>query len=428
MRKYLLLSVVLLFAAGVSGQDGNSPAYKTLKAFSKWYAIDAPDSIYGLFGDELKRALPAENWRQLFPRIKGSLGVIGEFVPEGSSALYHSFLAIGSTDSTGLVLSLDSSNRIQGLHPKPKAAAASVYHTNYKVSTADGDLAGELLAPPHMGHKVPVVLIIAGSGPTDRNGNNMLGVRAAPYKLLAEELEKNGIASLRYDKRFIGESVPFRGRLDSLRFEDMLGDARACIRKLKADTGFSAVVVVGHSEGALLGSIAAREEKADRFISLSGVGEDATAVLKRQLAVSLPPQSLSMVNSWLDSLHKGHRVTVPASAPAANLFAPTSQTYLMSWFKYDPSREIARLDIPVLIIQGLTDLQVGRQDAEKLKAAAPKASLVLIDSMNHVLKDAPMDRARNIATYADEKLPLDKELVRTIIEFIKATSDSPAFR
>src|SRR5689334_12054294 len=119
MRKYLLLFVVLIYAAAVFGQDGD-PADKTLNAFSKWYAVEAPDSIYMLFSDGMKHAITVESWRQVFPRIKSSLGVIGAFTPEGSGAQYHNFVAIGEKDSMGLRLSLDSSYHIQGIFPRPK--------------------------------------------------------------------------------------------------------------------------------------------------------------------------------------------------------------------------------------------------------------------------------------------------------------------
>jgi len=417
MSKYLLF-VALLYAAGAAGQTGDPAVDKTLNAFSKYYASDATDSIYGLFNDRMKHAVTEENWRQTFPQIKSRIGSIGKFISNGKGQGYTNFIAPGTVDSMNLLLSLDSSSLIQGLFIRPGKQAGTSYHTNYKIDTDDGQLAGEMLIPPHTGRKIPVALIIAGSGPTDRNGNNIIGVKAQPYKMLAEALAKNGIATLRYDKRYVGESIGFKKKLDSLRFEDLVGDAEACIKKLKVDSNFSTVTVIGHSEGALIGTIAARKEKADGFVSLAGVGENAVSVLKRQLSTSLPPQSMATVTSWLDSLRKGYRVTVPANSPVSSLFLPTVQTYMTSWFQYDPAHEIAKLKMPVLIIQGLTDLQVTRQDAEKLKAAAPKASLVLIDSMNHVLKDAPAERSQNMAAYTNEQLPLDKELIRTIVEFI----------
>jgi len=425
MRKYSIFLAILLYAAGVFGQTGDPATDGALNAFSKYYAGNAADSIYGLFNDRMKHAVTGESWRQTFPQIKSKVGLIGKFTPNGNGQGNANFTAVGKVDSINLWLSLDSTSHIQGLFIRPGKQTSTSYHTNYKVSTDDGQLAGELLIPPHTGRKVPVVLIIAGSGPTDRNGNNVMGVKAQPYKLLAEALAKNGIATLRYDKRYVGESIGFKRALDSLRFEDLVGDAAACIKQLKADTNFSTVTVIGHSEGALIGTIAAREEKADGFISLSGVGEDAVAVLKRQLMANLPPQSMPAVTNWLDSLRKGYRVTVPANSPVSNLFLPSIQTYMTSWFQYDPAREIAKLKMPVMIIQGLTDLQVTRQDAEKLKAAAPKASLVLIDSMTHVLKDGPAERGQNLATYTNEQLPLNKKLIQTVVEFI---SDLPASR
>lgn len=401
MRKFPFLLVMVLLAAGVSGQGGNSPADKTLQAFSKWYAVDAADSIYGLFNDMMKSKVTADGWKQMFPMLKATLGKIGEFRLDKRAPAYAVFVAPGTLNSLDLQLALDTAGHIGGLYNRPSAAGASIKHTNYKVATGDGELAGELLVPTFKaGHKPVVALIIAGSGPTDRDGNSLPVMRTDCYKMLASSLEQRGIASLRYDKRFIGESSNFTEAIDSVRFEDYVNDARACIRRLKADTNFSSVVVIGHSEGSLIGAIAAREEKAAGFVSLAGAGVPAEVILRRQLGQS--GLAGAGVERALDSLKKGN------------------ERYIASWNRYDPAVEFAKLKMPLLIIQGLTDLQVSRVDAEKLKAAAPKGKLVLIDSMNHVLKDAPADRAQNIATYNNDKLPLNQELVRTIAAFIGA--------
>jgi len=297
-------------------------------------------------------------------------------------------------------LSLDSTYRIQGIFPKQNPAR-SAYHTNYKVQTTDGSLSGELMTPERKNrYKPPVVLIIAGSGPTDRNGNSILGLYTDCYQQLAQGLNRQGIASLRYDKRWIGESMHFKGSLDSLRFEDYVNDARTCIRQLRADTNFSSVYVIGHSEGALIGAIASREEKVDGFVSLAGVGFPAEAVLRKQLAQSGLDQA--GVEKALDSLKKG------------------KELYISSWNKYDPAREIAKVKTPVMIIQGLRDLQVDRADAEKLAAAAPKAWVVYMDSMNHVLKGVPADRQVNLSTYNHPQLRLYPDLVPAIASFIRS--------
>jgi fermentation-respiration switch protein FrsA (DUF1100 family) len=401
MRKYLVFLMVASLAVRVAGQERVASYDGTLQAFSKWYASDAADSIYGMFSTQMKGVLTAEKWRELLVQIKGAVGDLDTFKPDGSIRGNNRYVAVGSKHVLVLLLVIDSNFRVAGLFNRPHVKP--VYHTNYKIAVAGGELYGELLMPARgSGGKPPVVLVIAGSGPTDRDGNNPLGVKAAPYRMLAEALQQLGIASYRYDKRYAGESENFKGRMDSLRFEDYVGDAVACIRRLKADTAFSRVIVIGHSEGALIGAIAAREGQADGFVSLAGVGEPAEAVLRRQLAQQ--GRSTAGVEKALDSLKTGN------------------EGYIASWNRYDPAREIGKLKRPVIIIQGLTDLQVGREDAEKLKAAAPKAGLVLIDSMNHVLKDAPMDRDKNIAAYGNDQLGLDKELVRSIAAFVKSVA------
>jgi len=400
MRTYLAFLLVVLIGVSAAGQDRGGSYDGTLKAFSKWYASDAADSIYGMFSTQMKGVVTPEKWRVVFVQIKGTVGDLEAFKLDVSRENYNRYGAAGSKHTLMLVLVIDSGFHVAGIFNRANSDAKPVYHTNYKIAVPGGDLHGELLVPSGVTEgKFPVVLLIAGSGPTDRDGNNPLGVKAAPYRMLAEALQRQGIASYRYDKRYVGESENFKGRMDSLRFEDYVNDAAACIRRLKADTRFSRVVVIGHSEGALIGVIAARKGQADGFISLAGVGEPAEVVLKRQLRQA--GRSGAGVEKALDSLKTGN------------------ESYIASWNRYDPAHEIGELKMPVIIIQGLTDLQAGREDAEKLKAAAPKAGLVLIDSMNHVLKDAPMDRDKNLATYGTDQLPLDKELVKRIVGFIK---------
>jgi pimeloyl-ACP methyl ester carboxylesterase len=297
---------------------------------------------------------------------------------------------------------MDGGYRIQGIFRK-QGTGKPAGMTNYKIHTPEGDLAGTLVRPFHkISRKPPVVLIIAGSGPTDRNGNSsQMGVATDCYRELADGLSMVDIASLRYDKRFVGESGGFKEPIDSLSFEDYVNDARACIRQLKADKDFSSVIVLGHSEGALIGAIAAREEKADGYISLAGAGVPAKVILLRQLE-----------RTGLDKAH--------AQKALDSLMDGSMRHYIASWNKYDPAREIARLQTRVEILQGLRDLQVDKEDAGKLSAAAPKAWLMYLDSMNHVLKTAPADRAGNLATYHDPAAHLYPGLVPVIESFIRA--------
>lgn len=262
---------------------------------------------------------------------------------------------------------------------------------------------------------IPVVLIIAGSGPTDRNGNNPMMTNNA-YQMIADSLMHYGIASVRYDKRGIGKSQAADSKESDLRFEHYINDAAAWIQLLQKDKRFSSVTVLGHSEGALIGMIAAAKAGADSYISVAGAGESADLILKRQIAKQAP-QFAETCDLIIDSLKAGHAVQT-VNPVLQSLFRPDVQPYLISWFRYDPQTEIARLAIPTLIIQGTTDLQVSTADAAMLAKAQEKAQLKIISGMNHILKDAPDDLQQNFATYNDPDLPVNRELMAAVTGFV----------
>jgi predicted alpha/beta hydrolase len=126
------------------------------------------------------------------------------------------------------------------------------------ITTSTGTLYGTQIIPTSNVPE-PVVLIIAGSGPTDRDGNNPLGGPNNSLKLLAEGLAGHGIASIRYDKRGIGESSAAGTKEVDLRFDTYVEDAALWIQQLQADSRFSSVTVIGHSEGSLIGMLATQK-------------------------------------------------------------------------------------------------------------------------------------------------------------------------
>jgi alpha-beta hydrolase superfamily lysophospholipase len=233
-------------------------------------------------------------------------------------------------------------------------------------------------------------------------------------KKLAHGLAEQHIASLRFDKRGIAESQLAAKSEEALRFEDYVNDARAWIELLKKDKRFLKVVVVGHSEGSLIGMIAANG-MADGYVSIAGAGRSADKVIKEQLG-SQPQQVIDMCFPIIDSLVAGK--TVADVNPMLNaLFRPSVQPYLISWFHYDPQLEIKKLTIPVLIIQGTNDIQVSISDANLLAVASPKAQLILVKNMNHIFRLVEGDRDANIATYSKGELPISEELVNSIALF-----------
>jgi pimeloyl-ACP methyl ester carboxylesterase len=275
---------------------------------------------------------------------------------------------------------------------------------------------------PETKEKVPIALIIAGSGPTDRNGNNPM-MTCNTYKMLSDSLTRYGIATLSYDKRMIAKS---RGEQteDELRFGDYVEDAKNWIALLSQNEQFSEIIVIGHSEGSLIGMIASENNtKVSKFISVAGVGLPADEILKEQLSKQLENQPIAIKNqifSYIDELKQGRLLeNVPLNLHT--LFRPSVQPYMISWFKYNPQDEIAKLKIPILILQGDFDIQVSENNAELLHKANPEAQKIIIKNMNHVLKNSQSMNMNEQKTdsYNNPNTPINKELVENIVAFIK---------
>jgi len=285
--------------------------------------------------------------------------------------------------------------------------------------TPTGTIYGTLELPPGRG-PFPLVVIIAGSGPTDRNGNSpLLPGKNNSLELLADGLRDRGIASVRYDKRGIGESAKAMVSEADLRFDMYADDAAAWVKQYSKDPRFTTITIVGHSEGSLLGMLAAQHSPTDGYVSLEGAGRPADQVLREQLGRQLPPALMTAANNALDTLLAGHTVANTPEALAA-LFRPSVQPYLISWLRVNPQTEIARLTIPVLIVQGTLDGQVPESDAKLLAAAQPRAKLLIIQGMNHVLKQVPADAAAQRNSYGDPSIPDAPELIDGIASFIKS--------
>ncbi|MEA2235722.1 MAG: uncharacterized protein QOC81_446 [Thermoanaerobaculia bacterium] len=297
---------------------------------------------------------------------------------------------------------------------QPSAPPASI-----AAVPSDTSIHSTLLLPKDTSKPMPVVLLISGSGPTDRNGNSrMLPGPNNSLLMLAEGLAMNGIASLRYDKRGVGESAKAIVAEADLRFETYIDDAVAFCDQLRADKRFSSVVIAGHSEGSLLGMVAAKRCRASGFISIAGAGRPAADILRTQLAGKLPPALATQSDAILKDLEAGKTTEKPPVELYA-IYRPSVQPYMISWFRYDPAKSIAALSVPVLIVQGTTDIQVSVDDAKRLAAASPKAKLLIVEGMNHVLKSVPPDKEKQAASYSDPSLMLAPDLLVSIVDFVR---------
>ena len=284
-----------------------------------------------------------------------------------------------------------------------------------------GALAGTMLRSTD--GKGPVALIIPGSGPTDRDGNNPMGVQAASYRLLAEGLAARGVTTVRADKRGMFGSSSAVSDANAVTIADYVSDTAAWVRVIREQTGASCVWLIGHSEGGLV-SLAAAQELGDLcgLVLVATPGKPMGDVIKAQLRAN--PANAPLIDAAdaaIDRLNSGQKVDVSSlPQPLLPLFNPAVQEYLISAFALDPAELAARADLPVLIVQGGKDLQVPVEDASRLKAANPSAVLEILPDANHVLKNVPGDSpADNLATYGEPNLPIAEGIVTAIANFVR---------
>lgn len=285
----------------------------------------------------------------------------------------------------------------------------------------DGTELHATLSVPDGTKRSPVALILAGSGPTDRDGNSVAGLHTDMYKKLSVALNAAGIATLRPDKRGVGLSKTTQSEA-SMTFSTLTDDAAAWIRWLNdPHNGLGKVAIIGHSEGALVGLVAVQKTLVTAYVSLAGVGENIADTLTRQLHSNpnTPPALMQEADQAIASLRVGQLVP-QVSPPLMVLFRPSVQPYLISWMQLDPPALLAKFHHPALIVQGDRDVQVRVEDARKLSAAQPKAQLSVIPGINHLLVDTPADPAGNLATYNQPQLPLNTQFIQTLTTFLKS--------
>lgn len=290
------------------------------------------------------------------------------------------------------------------------------------LETETGNIYGTLKIPSGK-NPVPLAIIVAGSGPTDRNCNQPY-MKSDSFKMLSDGLFYKGIATLCFDKRGIAESKESLKREEDVTLDTYIQDVKEWVTLLADDKRFSEITLIGHSEGSLICMVAAKENPdVSKYVSLTGAGESLDVILKKQLSERLadqPEPVKNMIFSYIDKLKAGE--TFDNVPPGLNsLFRPSVQPFLISSFRYDPRIEISRLKIPILIVGGTYDLQVATEQADMLSAANPAAEKFIIDKMNHVLKysDSKDINVQVSSTYNNPNAPVAAELINKIADFIK---------
>lgn len=273
---------------------------------------------------------------------------------------------------------------------------------------------GTLLFPKEI-EKPNLVIIIGGSGPTDRNGNQSF-LKNNSLKKLAEALSNNNIATFRYDKRVVKQLKT--GSVDrNIMFDDFVKDASSVIEYFKNNNNYNHIYVLGHSQGSLVGMLAAKDNKVDGFISIAGAGQSIDNIVIEQIEKTYPV-FLNDTKRIFSILKKGKK-TDNYPPELASVFNIDIQSFMMNWMKYNPQEEIKNLQIPLLIINGTKDLQVDVKEANLLNELELNSTLKLIDNMNHVLVTIEGDNLENSKSYNEVMRKISPPLIETIISFIK---------
>jgi pimeloyl-ACP methyl ester carboxylesterase len=436
--KYLVLSFAISVVVAVSARGespANQPGDAKAAASNDTAALspiqtDAQEFIALLqqekFDDAVKRfdatmtkALPVESLRVVWQSTVQQNGALKRM---SQSKKVH----VGDYDMVNtpcefekatLVVRVvfDKESKVAGLFFLP--AAVKKGPSDVEVTTSSGRLVGTMDLPSGKG-PWPVVLFIAGSGPVDRDGNAG-ELKNECLKQLGHALTKRGIAVLRYDKRGVAASAAAGADETKLSIAIYADDAAAWIKKLRADKRFTKVAVLGHSEGSLVGILAAKQAPYDALVSVAGAGRELGAVLSGQLKQNLPAELQPKANAILAELEAG-RTVADVPAPLVSLFRPSVQPYLVSWLKYKPAEEIAAVSVPVLVVQGTTDLQVSVEDAKLLAGGNQRARLATIENMNHVMKHTTEKTLLGqTQCYSDPALPIEPRLVDMVDTFLK---------
>ncbi|MEO6979877.1 MAG: alpha/beta hydrolase [Mucilaginibacter sp.] len=426
MKKILFFVVTLLLAVKAIAQAEPANYTAAVTRFTQYYNHDQPDSIFTMFSTEMKASLPLETFKPTTIQLKSQYGNLlkTEFVKVTSSVVVYK--ATFQNNTFLLNLALNTQNRLTGLLLSPYTAEdnaragvtldPSLDETPIILKTLTGTISGSLVMPKNPSGKIPVVLILADSGPTDRDGNNAkTGAAGNTYKMLANDLGKNGIATVRYDKRLVGASVT-KSKESELRLEDYGDDALGLTNMLSDDQRFSKIILFGHGEGALVASLIVNDVPVKGVITAEWAADPGDKLLKDQLkdkAGFLQDE----FKAFMDSLRKGK--LTPNIDPALYYIArPSIQNFIMSYCRYDPIKGAKRIKIPLLLIQGSTDKMVNAENGRRFKKAKSDATLLEVKGMNHILKDAPDDEEQNVATYSKPDLPISAGLVPAIVEFV----------
>lgn len=260
-----------------------------------------------------------------------------------------------------------------------------------------------------------LIIFIAGSGPTDKDGNNV-EFKNNSLKILSDSLNKHNISTLRFDKRGVGESFFTGLKEEEMSIDTLVDDVIYIKNFIQLIHKFKKVYILGHSEGSLLGILAINKDTSfSGLISIAGAGIPADSIINLQVS-SQSEIVKSKVKDYLNTLKQGKMIPNVDFGYYA-LFRPSVQPYMISWIKYNPKIEISKINKPVLILQGKSDLQVDTSNAISLRKNAKNSQLHMFDNMNHIMK-VVNNQEENIKSYNDTSFNIHPKFAKTIVDFL----------
>ncbi len=263
-------------------------------------------------------------------------------------------------------------------------------------------LAGTLTWPVgyQKGKKVPVVLMITGSGMQNRDEEIF---DHKPFAVIADYLARHGVASLRYDDRQVGGS---KGNVTYATTEDFMRDAEAGLKYLKGLKSFSRIGVLGHSEGGTIAFMLAKEKKPDFIVSLAGTGLRGDSVITEQTNFILRQQG-KPGNMTVKQMHLTMMMT--KTTPWYDFFV-----------SYDPAEAIQKVKCPALILNGSKDSQVlAESNLNVIRNLLPKNSKSKIKEypgLNHLFQPC---KTGAVDEYGTIEQTISEEVLADIAEWIQ---------
>ncbi len=322
-----------------------------------------------------------------------------------------------------------------------EAAAEGVDERDVAFASDGLTLMGTLALPAEGAGPFPGALFLQGSGPVDRNGNAP-GLEMDAYRQLAHALARAGIASLRFDKRGVGES---EGDLSLASRADLVNDARAALEGLQSQPEIDPArcILIGHSEGAYLAPIlAVEDETVAGIVLLAGAARSLDLITRWQVETLLRQQGVegdaldaalaqqdqytafveTSEGGWGDYTVEQLQEAMPWLTEEAAIqlkSSPLSLEWLREYYGDDPADTLRAVDVPGLIVNGEKDAQVPSSEAALLEEILREGgnedvTAIVLPDLNHLLRHHP-EEPNLIYRHLDE--PVDPRVIDAVTEW-----------